>query len=120
MRGFTAHCLGISARVLTPVTLNEHKGSALRGALYHALRGRFCALREVDECVTCPLWQACPVCTLVSTLAPDNRVGPDAARPTTEKPRTHGVRGLSGSAGPAQRSAATASQFTSLSRKFDR
>jgi hypothetical protein len=90
MRGFTAHCLGVSARVLTPVTLNEHKGSALRGALYHALRGRFCALRERDECATCPLWQACPVCTLVSTLAPDNRVGPDAARPYTIQPPLDG------------------------------
>jgi hypothetical protein len=83
---FTAHRLTIEAVAVEPISLNEHKGSALRGALYHALRDRFCTVREAHECAACPLWNVCPVCTLVSTLAPDNRLGKDAARPYTIQP----------------------------------
>jgi hypothetical protein len=87
MHHFTAHRLVVESIVTTAVELNEHKGSALRGAIYHALRNRFCAMRDrADSCAHCPLWETCPVCTLVSTLAPDNRLGPDAARPYTVQP----------------------------------
>ena len=87
MQHFTAHRLTIRGVVVEPVLLNRHKGSALRGALYHSLRNRFCTMREQrTECAACPLWEACPVCTLVSTLAPDNRLGRDAARPYTIQP----------------------------------
>jgi len=87
MGHFTAHRLVVEAEVTTPLELNEHKGSALRGALYHALLNRFCTMREgAQECARCPIWQVCPVCTLVSTLAPGNRLGPDAARPYTVQP----------------------------------
>mgnify|MGYP005853433411 FL=1 len=34
----TAHHLEFTLEALTPVSLNEHQGSALRGALYHGLR----------------------------------------------------------------------------------
>jgi hypothetical protein len=83
---FTAHRLTIEAVAVEPISLNEHKGSALRGALYHALRDRFCTVREANECAACPLWNVCPVCTLVSTLATDHRLGRDAARPYTIQP----------------------------------
>jgi len=87
MNAFTAHRLSVTARVVTPVALNTHKGSALRGALYHALRKRFCTMRDrAHECSACPLWQVCPVCTLVSTLSTRNRTGRDAARPYTIQP----------------------------------
>jgi hypothetical protein len=32
------------AQVQSTVELNEHQGSAIRGALFHALRDRFCGL----------------------------------------------------------------------------
>jgi len=87
MQHFTAHRLVVEAEVTAPIVLNEHKGSALRGAIYHALRNRFCTQRASgSDCARCPVWQVCPVCTLVSTLAPDNRLGPDAARPYTVQP----------------------------------
>ncbi len=86
MDHFTAHRLTIEAVAVEPISLNEHKGSALRGALYHALRDRFCTVREANECAACPLWNVCPVCTLVSTLATDHRLGRDAARPYTIQP----------------------------------
>lgn len=86
MDHFTAHRLTIEAVAVELISLNEHKGSALRGALYHALRDRFCTVREANECAACPLWNVCPVCTLVSTLATDHRLGRDAARPYTIQP----------------------------------
>jgi len=95
VRHFTAHRLLIRATVIEPVLLNQHKGSALRGALYHSLRNRFCTLvtsrgrtmrHQRRDCIGCPLRQVCPVCTLVSTLAPGSRLGRDAARPYTIQP----------------------------------
>ena len=83
---FTAHRLTIEAVAVEPIALNEHKGSALRGALYHALRDRFCTVREANECAACLLWNVCSVCTLVSTLDIENRLGRDAARPYTIQP----------------------------------
>ncbi|MHB0859399.1 MAG: CRISPR system precrRNA processing endoribonuclease RAMP protein Cas6 [Anaerolineae bacterium] len=94
MDGFTAHRLTIECEVLAPVLLREHKGAALRGALYQTLRSRFCTVQEAAECAVCPLWQVCPVCTLVSTLAPENRLGRDAARPYTIQPPLDGGKGL--------------------------
>ena len=91
MEHFTAHRLLVRAVAREPVLLNEHKGSALRGALYHGLRNRFCGMREQQiACMDCILWQACPVCTLVSTLGPEDRLGRDAARPYTIQPPLDG------------------------------
>ena len=101
MHHFTAHRLSVHCIAKTSIQLNEHKGSALRGALYHNLRNRFCTMRDrVDECVSCPLHKACPVCTLVSTMGPENRLGRDAARPYTIQPplETHKTRYAPGEA----------------------
>jgi hypothetical protein len=78
MQDFTLHHLRVRAEVETPVLLNQHKGSALRGALFHALRGPdrpagdgytgFCTNKSAPSCWECPLHHACPVATLVSTL----------------------------------------------------
>jgi len=88
---FTAHRLMVRAIANEPVLLNEHKGSAIRGALYHGLRNRFCAIKAQEiACADCMLWQACPVCTLVSTLGAENRLGRDAARPYTIQPPLDG------------------------------
>jgi len=86
MQQFSAHRMCVRAQVITPVSLNEHKGSAIRGALFHSLRNRFCTLRDRRSCSDCPLWEGCPVCSLVSTIAPDNRLGHNAARPYTVQP----------------------------------
>lgn len=86
MEHFTAHRLRMVADVQTTIELNEHQGSAIRGALFHALRNRFCANREARECAACILVAACPVATLVSTLVPGGKRGRDVPRPYTIQP----------------------------------
>ncbi len=86
MHRFTAHRLHFVTEVRTPVELNEHQGSAIRGALFHALRNRFCNNQEAEECATCPLVIACPVAFLVSTLRPESGRGRDVPRPFTIQP----------------------------------
>ena len=93
MEHFTAHQLRFTCRVKTPVALNEHQGSAIRGALFHALRNRFCMNREVVECAACPLVGTCPVATLVSTLKPGSGRGRDVPRPYTIQPPRPGTGG---------------------------
>jgi hypothetical protein len=86
MHAFTAHRLRFVTEVRTPVELNEHQGSAIRGALYHALLDRFCTNREAPECALCPLAAACPVAFLVSTMRPESDRGRDIPRPFTVQP----------------------------------
>jgi len=83
MNHFTAHRLRFVAEVQSTIELNEHQGSAIRGALFHLLRGRFCGNREAAECAACPLVATCPVATLVSTLRPGSKRGRDVPRPYT-------------------------------------
>jgi hypothetical protein len=66
MNHFTAHQLRFVAEVQHTIELNEHQGSAIRGALFHALRNRFCGNREAGECAACPLVATCPVATVAS------------------------------------------------------
>lgn len=86
IHSFTAHRLWILAEAQETVELNEHQGSAIRGALFHALRNRFCVNREAAECALCPLSAACPVAFLVSTLDPHSTRGRDVPRPFTVQP----------------------------------
>jgi len=91
MHNFTAHRLRLVADVNTTIELNEHQGSALRGALYHALRTRFCTNRAAEECSTCQLVGACPVAMLVSTLVTGGKRGRDVPRPYTIQPPLPGT-----------------------------
>ena len=94
MNNFTAHRLHFVTEVQETIELNEHQGSAIRGALFHALRNRFCAQycgrggshRDSIECSVCPLVATCPVATLVSTLRPGSSRGQDVPRPYTVQP----------------------------------
>jgi hypothetical protein len=90
MDSFQVNQLRVSCEVLTPVRLNEHKGSALRGALYYALRGNpnprgawsgFCANKAAAHCAACPVSAVCPVMRLVSTLDENGTHGQDVPRP---------------------------------------
>jgi len=83
---FTAHRLRFVVEARGIVELNEHQGSAIRGALFHALRNRFCGNREAAECALCPLVATCPVAFLVSTLDPQSERGRDVPRPFTIQP----------------------------------
>jgi len=88
MDDFTAHRLQFVCDVTAEIELNEHQGSALRGALFHALRDRFCAFADDRRivCTECALAMRCPVATLVSTLEFDHPRGQDRPRPYTIQP----------------------------------
>lgn len=93
MHNLTAHHLRFSLEVESTIELDEHKGSALRGLLFHALRGPqgnpalgFCVQRHLRTCAECALVAACPVASLVSTLNPEAERGRDVPRPYAIKP----------------------------------
>lgn len=70
MHHFTVQRLRFVVEAREPIELNEHQGSAIRGAIFHALLDRFCTNREARECAACSLVAASPVAFLVSTLDP--------------------------------------------------
>lgn len=78
---FTIHCLEIVAEAKTPIALDKYCGSALRGAFFRAIWGRFCTNRESPTCRDCPLVMACPVASLVAPLRDEGTSGHDVPRP---------------------------------------
>jgi hypothetical protein len=90
MDHFTAHRLRFECQVVEPMQLNEHQGSAIRGAFYHALLNAFCMNREVRSCTACPLVATCPVAFLVATLDPKSDRGATVPRPYTIEPPLDG------------------------------
>lgn len=86
MEHFTAHRLRFECEVITPLRLNEHTGSAIRGAFYHALWNQFCMNHDAPACHVCPLVATCPVAFLVSTLDPKSDRGANVPRPYTIQP----------------------------------
>lgn len=100
MQNFTLHHLRVETIAETPVLLNEHKGSAIRGALFHALRGPkrpaadgytgFCTNKAAPSCWDCPLHHACPVSTLVATLDEEGLHGRNVPRPYVIRPPRDG------------------------------
>ncbi|MFQ5858610.1 MAG: CRISPR system precrRNA processing endoribonuclease RAMP protein Cas6 [Anaerolineae bacterium] len=91
MNNFTAHQLHFTCEVQTPILLNEHQGSAIRGALFHALRHQFCYNKKTAEnlakdCGECALWATCPICFLVATRNPQSGRGTDVPRPYVIEP----------------------------------
>lgn len=81
-----AYHLCVCAKVTEPLELNEHSGSALRGAFFEALWGRFCVNKEALVCANCPLVQACPVSSLVAPLRDEAPRGRDVPRPYAMRP----------------------------------
>ncbi len=90
MNTFRVNQVHVQCTVQTPIRLNEHKGSAIRGALFYALRGSpnpraawsgFCANKAAPSCLDCPVNAVCPVMRLVSTLDETGAHGHQAPRP---------------------------------------
>ena len=90
MDNFTAHQLHFTCEVQTPILLNEHQGSAIRGALFHALRNQFCFNKKVKDCGECAVWATCPFCFLVATRNPEGKRGVDVPRPYVIEPPLDG------------------------------
>ncbi|MBC8449881.1 MAG: CRISPR system precrRNA processing endoribonuclease RAMP protein Cas6 [Chloroflexi bacterium] len=90
MDNFTAHQLHFTCEVQTPILLNEHQGSAIRGALFHALRNQFCFNKKAKDCGECAVWATCPICFLVATRNPNSERGVDVPRPYIIEPPLDG------------------------------
>lgn len=69
-----------------PVTLNQHKGAAIRGALFNSLRKAGCARLELTSCRPCSLVEVCPISFLLATVDNDSKRGVDVPRPFTVQP----------------------------------
>lgn len=85
----TLHQLEVTIEATTPLALDAYCGSALRGAFFRALWGRFCANREAETCYECPLNAACPVSSLVAPLRDEAPRGRDVPRPYIITPPYH-------------------------------
>ena len=86
MHRFMAHRLRFVTEVQAPIELNEHQGSAIRGALFHAMRRHFCFQQQFYSCAPCPLHATCPVSFLLSTVDDEARRGADVPRPYAVQP----------------------------------
>jgi hypothetical protein len=87
----THHFL-FTTRVVRPLELDEHSGSALRGNLFEAVWQRFCNNKAAPSCAACPLNQMCPVSALVAPLREENVRGRDIPRPDVILPPLEGER----------------------------
>ena len=100
--GLHLHHLRYTLRAEESLALDQHPGSALRGALFHALLQRFCALPQQEECATCPLVQSCPVAALVAPMRDGPLRGRDVPRPFVIRPplvASYGEEGMQLEAG---------------------
>lgn len=70
-----------TATVTSPLELDEHSGSALRGNLFEAVWKRFCTNKVAASCADCLLHDVCPVSVLVAPLREEHPRGRDIPRP---------------------------------------
>lgn len=83
---FTAQTFEFQCEVVERVVLNEHKGSALRGALFHSLRKVGCSQLQLTSCHPCALVSECPVSFLLATVDAESKRGRDVPRPFVINP----------------------------------
>ena len=81
-----AHSLRFHVTASELIELDQHAGSAVRGALFVALWRRFCVNKEAPTCSACPLNATCPVASLVAPLRDENSRGRDVPRPFVIQP----------------------------------
>ncbi len=81
-----AYHLRFTIQATETLELEQHPGSALRGALFEALLKRFCVNQEAHSCASCPLVQTCPVSALVAPLRDEFPRGRDVPRPFVVRP----------------------------------
>lgn len=83
---FWAQRLQFRCEVISPIVLNQHKGSALRGVLFNSLRKVGCSHQDLTTCKPCPLVEVCPVSFLLATVDQAGRRGSDVPRPFAIQP----------------------------------
>jgi hypothetical protein len=92
MADLLTHHLLFVTEVATPLELDEHSGSALRGNLFEAVWTRFCNNKAASNCAACPLHTVCPVSALVAPLREEHARGRDIPRPYIITPPLEGAR----------------------------
>ena len=92
MNSLTVHSFRFFTEVVTPLELDEHSGSALRGSFFEAVWQRFCTNKSAPTCAACPLHTTCPVSSLVAPLREENVRGQDIPRPYILLPPLDGKR----------------------------
>jgi hypothetical protein len=92
MSSLVIHHFRFHTEVVTPLELDEHSGSSLRGSFFEAIWKRFCTNRQAATCAVCPLHNTCPVSTLVAPLREENPRGQDIPRPYILLPPLDGRR----------------------------
>lgn len=81
MGSLITHHFLFTTEVITPVELDEHSGSSLRGSFFDAVWRRFCNNKAALTCADCSLHSMCPVSALVAPLREENERGRDIPRP---------------------------------------
>ncbi len=81
MGSLVSHHFLFTTEVVSPLELDEHSGSALRGSFFDAVWTRFCNNKAALTCAACPLHTMCPVSALVAPLREENERGRDIPRP---------------------------------------
>lgn len=81
MFDLAVHLLRFRAEVTSPLPLPPATGSALRGALFEALRDQFCVAARGPDCGQPEIAAECPVCFLLAPIAAGNPRGQDLPRP---------------------------------------
>jgi CRISPR-associated endoribonuclease Cas6 len=81
IQSLTTHHLLFTTEVVTPLQLDDHSGSALRGMLFDAIWKRFCTNKVSPSCADCPLHTICPVSAIVAPLREEHVRGRDIPRP---------------------------------------
>lgn len=92
MNSLMLHHFRFLTEVVTPLELDEHSGSALRGSFFEAIWKRFCTNKSAPTCAACPLHSTCPVSTIVAPLREENVRGQDIPRPYILLPPLDGKR----------------------------
>jgi hypothetical protein len=88
----TVYPLSVVCRAVDLVALPAFAGSAVRGALFGAVRDLACVNQAAPSCAACPLHPVCGVSRLLATVEDDGPRGAEVPRPFVVRPPLDGAR----------------------------
>jgi hypothetical protein len=90
--GFAVYPLRVICRAVEPVLLPTFAGSAVRGALFGAVRDLACVNPAAPSCAACPLHRVCGAALLLATVDEQGPRGREVPRPFALRPPLDGGR----------------------------
>lgn len=90
--GFAVYPLRVICRAVEPVALPAFAGSAVRGALFGAVRDLACVNPAAPSCAACPLHTVCGAAQLLATVDEQGPRGREVPRPFALRPPLDGGR----------------------------